>query len=114
MGGIDVALVLTNLTLSEVDHPPRCLVLFLTLFQSVNELLLLTGQKKTPAVPRAPRSSCHFRSFPESECKGTHFLNTHQILQELFSRKNEKSCKRKQNRQERTTTLLIIYNKGPE
>jgi hypothetical protein len=34
------------------------------------------------------------RLLPESECKGTTFLNSDQIFQQLFSRKSEKRGKR--------------------
>ena len=72
MGGIDVALVLTNHLCLEVDHPPRCLVLFLTLFQSVNELLFCSS-KSTQFVSFTPFVF-------ESECKGTAFFHTSQIF----------------------------------
>ena len=55
-----------------MDPPPRCLVLFLTLFQSVNELLFCSS-KSTQFVSLTPYIF-------ESECKGTAFFLTSKIF----------------------------------
>ena len=86
------------------------LSVLLTLFQSVNELAP-TGQKKTPAGPKDPRSSC---LFPKASAKVRPFSLTGKFYRDFFARKCKKVVTGNKIRKKGKMVNLINYIIGQE